>query len=374
MTTSPKIAVFVSFSGEGGVERMVGNLVRGFAAQGLTVDLLLIKTRGPHLAPFPPAVRVLPINARTTLLAVPALVRYLRRERPAALLAAKDRAGRAALLARWLSGVPTRVVLRLGTTLSAAMEGKGLLARWLRYWPIRRLYPLADAIVAVSEGVAADTIAISGIDPARVHVVRNPVITPELLAQAERVPAHPWLAGGGRVPVILAAGRLTHQKGFPTLLEAFARLRAERPCRLVILGEGRQRAGLEAQAARLGVSGDLALPGFVGDLPAWLARASLFVLSSAWEGSPNVLTEALALGVPVVATDCPSGPREILAGGRYGPLVPVGDAGALARAMVRVLDDPLPEATLREAAAPYNRAASTRGYLRVLGLLPSGVE
>jgi glycosyltransferase involved in cell wall biosynthesis len=319
-------------------------------------------------------VRVLPLNARTTLLALPALVRYLRRERPAALLAAKDRAGRAALLARRLAGVPTRVALRLGTTLSVAMEGKGLLARWLRYWPIRRLYPLADAIVAVSEGVAADTIAISGIDPARVHVVRNPVITPELLAQAEQVPDHPWLAGGGRVPVIMAAGRLTRQKGFPTLLEAFARLRAERPCRLVILGEGRQRAGLEAQAARLGISGDLALPGFVGDLPAWLARASLFVLSSAWEGSPNVLTEALALGVPVVAADCPSGPREILAGGRYGPLVPVGDAAALARAMARVLDDPLPSAMLREAAAPYSRAASARGYLRVLGLLPAGVE
>jgi glycosyltransferase involved in cell wall biosynthesis len=374
VTAAPKITVFVSFSGEGGVERMVSNLVQGFAAEGVNVDLLLIKAKGPHLAEFPPTVRVFHLDAPTTLLALPALVRYLRRERPPVLLAAKDRAGRVALLARRLARVRTRVVIRLGTTLSAALEGRSGLQRWLRYRPIRWLYPSADAIVAVSEGVAADTVAISGIDPVRVQVVRNPVIAPEFLARAESDPGHPWFTGRGRPPVIVAAGRLTRQKDFPTLIEAFARLRAARPCRLIILGEGRQRAELKDLAARLGVSGDMTLPGFAADLPAWLARADLFVLSSAWEGSPNVLTEALALGVPVVATDCPSGPREILAGGHYGPLVPVGDAAALARAMGEVLDHPLPAATLREAAAPYNRAQSARGYLRVLGLLPDGVE
>lgn len=374
MANPPKIAVFVSFSGEGGVERMVSNLVQGFAAERFAVDLLLIKTKGPHLADFPPTVRVIHLDAPTTLFALPALVRYLRRERPPVLLAAKDRAGRVALLARRLARVPTRVVIRLGTTLSAALEGSSGLQRWLRYWPIRWLYPTADGIVAVSEGVAADTVAISGIGPDRVHVVHNPVITPDFESRAKLDPGHPWFGGEERPPVIVGAGRLTRQKDFPTLIEAFARLRAARPCRLVILGEGRQRPGLEAQAARLGVGADVALPGFAADLPAWLARADLFVLSSAWEGSPNVLTEALALGVPVVATDCPSGPREILAGGRYGPLVPVGNPAALARAMGEVLDHPLSAETLREAAIPYNRAESARGYLRVLGLLPGGVE
>jgi len=155
------------------------------------------------------------------------------------------------------------------------------------------------------------------------------------------------------------------------LIRAFARVRAHKDCRLVILGEGRLRPELEELAQNLGIADRVAFPGFVNNPYAYMARASLFVLSSAWEGSPNVLTEAVALGRPVVATDCPSGPRELLQDGRYGPLVPVGDADKLAEAMLETLQHPLPPETIREAAAEYTVENSARRYLEVLGFWPA---
>jgi glycosyltransferase involved in cell wall biosynthesis len=366
---SPPIAVFASFSGAGGVERMLVNLIRGFIDLGRPVDLLLAGADSPHLERLPSAVRRIDTGSRHTLGAAIGLARYLRRERPRALLAAKDRAGRAAVLARRLAGTDTRIVLRLGTNLSAAMAGRSALDRWLRYTPIRRLYPSIDQIVAVSDGVAEDTASIARYPRSRISVIRNPVITPALFQDAALPCQHPWLGESPElhVPIIVGAGRLQQQKDFPTLIRAFAQLRRTRPCRLLLLGDGRERPTLEALIVQLGIGADIDLPGFQPNLYAFLARADLFVLSSAWEGSPNVLTEALALGTPVVATDCPSGPREILAGGRFGPLVPVGDASALYSAMEQTLDRPLPATILASAVDAYTQEASARAYLRVVG-------
>jgi glycosyltransferase involved in cell wall biosynthesis len=371
-TTAPPIAVFASFSGKGGVERMLVNLMRGFVDAGRRVDLLLVRVDSPYLEHLPAAVHRIELGASHTFLAIPALARWLRTERPAALLAAKDRAGRAAVLARTLAGTDTRLVLRLGTNLSTAMAERSALDRGLRYAPIRWLYPRLDHIVAVSDGVASDTATISRLPGERITVIRNPVVTPELDELAAAPCPHPWLTdpAGNAPPVIIGAGRLQRQKDFPTLLSAFARLKSQRPCRLLILGEGRGRGALENQSAalglRLGVDGDVDLPGHQRNLYCHLARGALFVLSSAWEGSPNVLTEALALGTPVVSTDCPSGPREILQQGRYGPLVPVNDPAALAAAMAHTLDHPLPAAELKQAVSEYTQAASAARYLHVL--------
>jgi glycosyltransferase involved in cell wall biosynthesis len=198
-------------------------------------------------------------------------------------------------------------------------------------------------------------------------VIRNPVVTPDLDRLAAEPAAHPWLADAS-VPVLIGVGRLTRQKDFPTLLRAFARVRRDRAARLLILGEGRDRQALLDQARELGVAGDVGFPGFQTNPYAWLARARVFVLSSAWEGSPNALTEAMALGVPVVSTDCRSGPREVLDGGRLGPLVPVGDEEALAAAIVEALDRPVPAPVLKAAVHDYDARASARRYLAVLGL------
>jgi glycosyltransferase involved in cell wall biosynthesis len=193
------------------------------------------------------------------------------------------------------------------------------------------------------------------------------VWTSEVEQLARQPVDHPWLTKPG-APVIVGAGRLTRQKDFPTLIRAFARARAQRPCRLIILGNGELEAQLIALAKELKVEHDLSLPGFVANPYAYMARAQLFVLSSLWEGSPNVLTEALALGVPVVSTDCPSGPREILAGGEYGTLVPMEDDAALAQAMLATLDRPLARERLLQAALPYKVDASVNGYLEALGV------
>jgi len=367
MTEPRRLAVLISFSGAGGVERMVLNLVEGLAARGLAIDLLAIRAASADLGRLPPTVRVLDLGVGHSGLAVLPVARYLRRERPDALLAAKDRAIRAAVLARRLAGWHGRIVGRLGTNLSAALEGRSRAARWLRTAPMRLMYRGVDRIVAVSEGVAEDTRRITGLPGARIRVVRNPVVTPRLAELAAAPCPHPWLEPAG-VPVILGAGRLTEQKDFATLIRAFAQVRAARPARLLILGEGRLRAALEGLAAELGVGDSVALPGFTPNPYAWMARAALFVLSSAWEGSPNVLTEALALGTPAVATDCPSGPREVLAGGRHGPLVPVGDAAALAAAMLATLEAPPPAEQLRAAVSDYTVEAAASGYLDALGL------
>lgn len=361
----PPIAVFVSFSGHGGVERMVVSLIRGFVDLGRRVDLLLTRTEGPHFARLPPQVNPVHLGARHTFTAVPALARYLRRHRPLALLAAKDRAGRAAVLARRLAGTDTRIVMRLGTHVSTAMAEKTALARRLRFGAIRRSYPRVDRIVAVSAGVAEDTAHIAGIARESIRVIRNPVITPELPGLAAAPCDHPWFQPE-QPPVIVGAGRLERQKDFPTLLRAFAQVRGKRPCRLVILGAGGGRARLAALSAELGIAADLDLPGFQANPYPFLARADLFVLSSRWEGSPNVLTEAMALGTPVVATDCPSGPHELLDGGRYGPLVPVGDIPALGQAMAETLDQPLPPEILKTAVADYTQATSAARYLELL--------
>ncbi|MBK1721833.1 glycosyltransferase [Thiocystis violacea] len=361
-----RLTLFASFSGAGGVERMLVNLVRGIANQGVGVDLVVVRTESPHLGQLPDGVRLIRLRASHTLLAVPELARYLRAERPAVLLAAKDRAGRAAVLARALAGTQTRLALRLGTNLSTAMAERSLLERWLRYLPIRLLYPRIERIIAVSRGVAEDTARVARIPAARITVIRNPVITPDLAAQAAEPCPHPWLEPG-QPPVLMGAGRLQRQKDFPTLIRAFAKVRAVRDARLMILGEGTARPKLDALAASLGVERDVCLPGFQANPYAFLTRAAVFVLSSAWEGSPNVLTEAMALGVPVVSTQCPSGPSEILDGGRYGPLVPVGDADALADGMLAMLEKPTPASVVRGAVADYEQGRSAARYLQVLG-------
>jgi glycosyltransferase involved in cell wall biosynthesis len=362
-----RLAIFISFSGEGGVERMIINLAKGFASAGHAVDMVLARAQGEHLKGIPETIRVVRLEARHTLTALFALSRYLRQERPAALLAPKDRAMKTAVLARRLSGTRPRLVGRLGTTVSAALEGRSWLHKAAWHAGMRLFYRFVDRIVAVSEGVARDVVAMSGLPRDRITVVRNPVVTSELPNLAAQPVDHPFFAPG-QPPVVLGAGRFTRQKDFPTLIRAFAKLRAARPCRLVVLGEGRSRGALEALAAALGVDKDVSLPGFTGNPYAYMAKARLFVLSSAWEGSPNVLTEAMAVGTPVVSTDCPSGPREILQGGRFGPLVPVGDVEAMAQAMLETLDDPIDPETLKAAVAEYTVEASVRRYLEVLGL------
>jgi glycosyltransferase involved in cell wall biosynthesis len=372
MTDSPDLAVYLPSLDGGGAEIVMLRLATALAERGTRTDLVLAQARGPYLADLPENVRVVDLGARTPVVATKTakLAAYLRRERPATVLSALDVVN-TALIARRLAHVPSRVLLTVHTHLSRQFEDKrdfGVAA--VRRALVRALYPRTDRLIAVSRGVADDVARIADLPPERVQVIHNPVITDELVRRAEDPVDHPFLQPGGP-PVVLAVGRLVRQKDYPTLIEAFARVRARRPARLLILGdadprEPAVRPALEARMRELGVEQDVALPGFVANPQAYMARAGVMALSSIYEGLPTVLTEALAVGTTVVATDCDSGPREILDGGRYGTLVPVGDADALAEGILAALERPSDPALLRARADEFRAEPAADSYLRVI--------
>lgn len=362
-----RLAILVSYSGAGGVERVV-NLLSSELARYVGVDIVAIKFRGPHADHLPANVRLVRLRAQHAATAIGEVAAYVARERPDVLLAAKDRAARTAVQACRRAGTATRVWLQIHSNMSQSLAQRSAPERWLRRRAMHRLYPLADGIVAVSAGVRDDLVNRFGLDPKRVHIVHNPAIPADLTQRAAEPIPHPWLADKP-CPVVMGMGRLTAQKDFTTLVRAFALLQVHAPTRLIVLGDGRNRAELERLVASLRIEDRVHFAGYQENPYAWLAHADLFVLSSRWEGFGNALAEALALGVPSVATDCPSGPREILAGGRYGPLVPVGDAGAMAEAMRATLHSPLPPGTLCAAVDEYRAESSARRYLQLLGLL-----
>lgn len=363
----PDLAIFIPSFGDGGVERMLVNLSQGLTKRTVIVDFLMSRAEGPYISSLPLAVRLVELGVSHPIKILRPLVGYLRQAQPEVLLTAKDGATRVAILARRKAGVSTRVVVRAGTTVSGRVKGRNPIKKWRSFRTLRKLYPQADTIIAVSQGVAQDVARNTGIPLQQIRVVPNPVVTPELRRLAQEPVVHPWFAKDSP-PIILGVGGFRRAKDFPTLLRAFARVRRETPARLVILGKGRQRSRLEALAEKLGVKKDFSLPGFVTNPYAFMARSDLFVLSSLWEGSPNALTEALAVGTPVVATDCESGSREVLQGGLYGPLVPVGNVEALAEAMLETLENPLDSRFLQSAVGRYTIEASTDLYLSALGL------
>ena len=369
------IAFFLhDLEGRGAHTRVVA-LANEFAAQGHQIDLLVVRPEGPLKDQILPRVRLVPVGGartylpwvrkrrkRQTIAATPDIARYLKRERPDIIMSGGNHVNAATALAHRRAGVrEIGLVLRASTHLSGA-EHRPRLARWLTTAAARRLYPDADAIVAVSNSVAHDLASLVPLPPDRLITIPNPVIGPDFEAKRRQPCDLPWFAPG-EPPVILGAGKLVPQKDFATLLRAFALLRARRRARLVILGDGPERSGLEALAAQLGVAADIALPGFVENPFPCMAAASVFVLSSAWEGLPGVLIEAMACGCPVVSTDCPGGSREILLDGALGPLTPVGHAEQLADAIEHVLDAPPARTALQARVAAFAVPRAADQYL-----------
>jgi glycosyltransferase involved in cell wall biosynthesis len=293
------------------------------------------------------------------------LAAHLRAQQPDILYAAGPYQNLTALWARDLAGVATRVIgsERIGFP-HFQQPVKRTQARWRHLAPLlARMYPRLDALIAVSNGVADELARATGLPREGIAAIYNPVVSPRIAEWAAEPAAHPWLAPARDRPVLLGVGRLAAMKDFPTLLRAFATLRAQRTARLVILGDGLHRPWLTWLIRRYGLTGDVDLPGWAANPYAFYARADQFVLSSRSEGLPNALLEAMACGCPVVSTDCPSGPREILDGGRYGPLVPVGDPTALARAMAQTLDAPPDPATLEARAQDFSMDRSADAHL-----------
>jgi glycosyltransferase involved in cell wall biosynthesis len=394
-----------------GAERMSVNIARGLAARGHYVDFLVENMCGPlldRLREQPDRINIIDLrqamqrqpsgrlvqlrafwaslrhgNVRTVRewleLAralygvaigdnppISALVAYVQTARPTAFLSLLNYPNFVSMLVAPLCTAPTRFVPSVRNHLSEATRHANSTASRRVPLLVRHLFSLADDVVAISGGVADDITAITGLPRERLHVIYNPAFDAALLARTDpQQSPHPWLNGSGP-PVLLGVGKLKPQKDFPTLLRAFANVRAAMPAKLIILGEGNGHAALAQLASDLGVAGDVDLHGFVENPYPFYRRASVFVLSSAWEGFGNVIVEAMASGCPVVSTDCPSGPAEILDGGRFGRLVPVGDAAAMTAAIVATLKAPPVPAVVQERAKAFSEERAAALYEEVL--------
>lgn len=358
------LAIYMPDLSGGGLERLQLDLTPLFIAAGLEVTFLLGTARGALLTQVPAEARVVPLNAARQLRALLPIVRYLRRARPAILVVHTEHAAIICLWARVIARSSTRVIVCQHNTASAQSQR----ARW-QFRILLVLFRLflgwADRIVAVSAGVADDLVASCGVARERIAVIYNGVVGSDFARKCAAPAAHPWFGAG--VPVIVAAGRLVEQKDFATLITAFAAVARERDVRLVLLGEGPLRASLTELAHSLGIAERIDMPGFHANPLPYLREAALVVLSSRFEGFGMVLAEALACGTPVVSTDCPHGPAEILDHGRYGRLAPVGDPAALAQAILATLNAPPLRETLASRGQTFSIRASAAHYLDLFG-------
>jgi len=371
MTTSEntdknKIVFFHLYMYHGGGERVMTDLMRGFVEDGYGVDLILMQKKGRYIHDLHPDIRVIDLNTKRMIKTLPLLVKYLRKERPYALFAITKHTHLIAIWAKMLARVPTKIVLRIGIPFSIHFK-KGLNLRELVVpYLIRVFYPKADRIIAVSAGVADDVAGIIGVSREDISVIHNPKYLAEITSKSKEEVRHPWFLEK-KTPIIISMGRLSPQKDFPTLIRAFAKAREQFPARLIIFGSGGERDSLHELIRELGLDKDASIAGFAENPYAYLARSDIFVSSSLWEGMPNVILEAMAVGLPIVATDCNSGPREILAPksdireriregvehANFGILVPAGNTEKLSEAIQILLKD----GALRKE---YSRKSSER--------------
>jgi glycosyltransferase involved in cell wall biosynthesis len=346
----------------GGAERVTIRLIEGMVAAGKSVELVLFGDRADYAAPL--GATIVRLGAKRVASGVPALARYLRDRRPRSVLTVMTHVNLATIAAARLANFKGRLLVMEHNQMSQKIAASNLAGR-ATYWAARFAYRFVDLVGVVSQGVADDLSKISHLPAAKIIVLHNPVVDGALKAQMAQALDHPWF-GEGQPPVLVAVGRLHPQKDFANLLEAFVRIRAATAAKLLILGEGAERALLERMIIDLNLQDDVELPGFVNNPYAYISRAGAFVLSSRWEGLPTVLIEALACGAPVVSTNCPSGPSEILEDGKFGRLVPVGDPEALAAATLATLAAPIGRETSYARAEEFSVERTTARYLSAL--------
>lgn len=368
-TKLTKVSIFLPSFRIGGAERMAVNLANELSSLGLDLELVVAKSTGLLLNEVSDDVSVWDLKFNLDRFPLPfsfvKLSLYLSEENPDTILSLMKHANITVNLAAIFSSWNSRIILSERNHLSQALSQEPYLKRAFITKLMKNLYPKSDHIIAISEGVAKDLHDVIGINSEDITVIYNPVVTDNLLDKAKENVNHKWFCSNS-INVILSVGRLHPQKNFKTLLRAFAEVRTKQDCRLVLLGEGDQRAKLEKLANKLCISDSVYMPGKVKNPYKYMARSDVFVLSSDWEGFGNVIVEALACGCPVVSTDCPSGPREILNNGKYGDLVPVGDEVALADSIIDMLEDPTDPEILTSRSNKFKVGNIALDYLKVI--------
>lgn len=359
-----KVAMFLHDLRAGGAERVSVNLANAIQQQGHDVDLVLINRLGcsAFFDELEPSIRVLELPQSRALTSVIGFRTYLMDERPDLVISALTHINVSALIACMMSSYRPRITVvehgqfskERAKPMSAALRAAYRLAPWL--------YPLANVIAAVSEGAKRDLASSVGMAPERISVLYNPVVTSNLVKASHVAIDHPWFEDG-EPPVIMAVGVLRPEKNFPLLMRAFDILRQRRRARLVIIGDGPEKPALMKLAEAHRYAADIALLGFEANPFKYMRRAALLALCSDHEALPSVLIEAMACGTPVVATDCPTGPSEILEGGALGALPRTRDPIGFADALEVSLDSPISSDLLRKRAACFSAENTARRYL-----------
>lgn len=359
------VSLFLPSLAIGGAEKVLLNVSEVLADQNHDVEFVLVNAEGGFLDDVPSGVSITELGASRVLTATPGLIKHLRESDPDVLLSTTQPANVISLWATLTPGVTTRHIVRVARpeSVAAVVENNtrkdrltATLARWF--------YPFADDVVAISNGVADDVLENTRVDEKDLHIIYNPVVDDEMAEKADEPVDHPHFARDG--DVILGVGRLVDQKGFPTLIRAFERLRKNRDMKLVIVGDGPLRTQLEELIAELGLENHVDLPGFSDNPYKYMKQADVFVNSAKHEGFGNVIVEAMACGTPVVATDCPGAPNEILDGGEFGELVPVGDEAKMAEGITRALDSKTNSESLIDRANDFHVEINTNKYADIV--------
>jgi len=361
------VALFIPTLGGGGAERVVVNLAKGFLRKGFKVNILLVDKKGPFVKDLPEECQVINFHSKRTLFTFFKIINYINKEKPYVFISHLTHANIVSALAQAVSREKTKLLLVEHNTLSEVLKNsESVVKRFILRFLIRFSYRFADSIIAVSTGVANDFAKFFPLFKNKIQVIYNPFDLEQIQFKSKEDASFLWKHFSSK-SLIISVGRLTKQKDFPTLIKAFAIVRKEIDARLVILGEGEERKNLENLAKELGIEEFIWMPGFVDNPYNYMSKASVFVLSSIYEGLPTVLIEALALGCQVVSTDCKSGPREILDNGKYGKLVKVGDVEELAKAILETIKNPINPNILVERAKMFSVENIAKRYLEVIG-------
>ena len=356
--------VTLAFTG-GGPERDSVLLCNGLAARGVRVAIVALRDEGPLRAWLDPAVRVVIIPERRIRFAIRPLRQAIGALAPAIVASSGIPSLNLATLVA-VRSLPSlqrpRLLLREAAVPSMARLDPSRSNR-IAYRILRRLYRYADRIIAQTDAAGRDLVKSFSIPASKISIMGlNAVIPPSVVRSLSQ-----WDGESGReVDLILSVGRLSKEKDHRTLLRAMTLMPQRRSWRLVILGDGPERLGLEQFVRDHGLAERTSFAGYVSDVFNWMMRARVVVLSSVYEGLPCVLMEALACGTAVVSTDCPYGPREILASGRYGLLTPVGDHVALAAAIEESLDRAPDRGLLMQRGLQYTAEQAADHFLEIL--------
>jgi glycosyltransferase involved in cell wall biosynthesis len=363
--TQKKIAIFLRDLDGGGIQKVVINLAKEMAKNGISIDIVVTSPKNSFLEKFPSEIEIVNLNSPMVLLSVFLLVQYLKRNKIDILLSNGHSNNLAVVIAKVIMRLSTHSILITHTNLSLHKLRTPQKFKLLRFF-MRLFYPYADTLVAVSQGTARELESELGLRKNSVKTIYNPIVNENLITKINEPLDHPWFQPN-QPPVFLAVGRLSPEKDYINMLQAFAHLRTQRQARLLILGEGNMRSELELLAKKLGIESDVYMPGFVNNPYAYMSRSSVFVLSSQYEALPTVICEAMACGCSVVSTNCNYGPSEILENGKYGLLVPIKAPISLADAMLKTLDNPIEKSLLLQRANDFRADYILPMYLDLMG-------